>query len=427
MVGSEFFGASVEHGLSAATHEFFDEGGGDAVGAFDDEVGYGFGEGETAGVEGGEFAATFGIGQREFDGLVDAAGASRKGGFELFGSVRGENEEDRGIFTETIHFVEEFVEERFFAGVAHVATVAGDKIDIFHDDDGGLKKAGEGHVFAQKAKLPASDEKGGVLGKLAGEVMDGVGFACAGRAVEKEALFHAEFQAAELGAMTNELGDVAFEESDGLFGENYFVARDAAEFVDADGAGFARVGTFVFEGENLTAVAAPFGDGLLKAGHQLARKVEAGFAGRNRDFDDDAFGAAIVSVGSEKNREGSVADVAEPKGLLEAAGRFGLAEIDFVVLKRSNEDGVIAVGPKLGEFEGFVTPLLVEADEFVGGILGDEVFERFLKIDTGGDGKGARGGGELGNVEAAKMFAEEIPGEGFGFRGGRRFLALFHG
>jgi hypothetical protein len=137
----------------------------------------------------------------------------------------------------------------------HVATVAGDEVNVFHDDDGGLEEAGEGHVFAEDGELFGGDEEGGVFGKLAGEVVDGVGFAGAGGAVEEEAFFHAEVEATEGGAVADEFGDVAFEEGDGLFGEDDFVAFDGAEAVDANGVGFAGVGVATFEGEDFAAVA----------------------------------------------------------------------------------------------------------------------------------------------------------------------------
>lgn len=77
----------MEHRLGRAAHEFFDERGGDAVGAFDDEFGDDVRKFEAARVEAREFSAAFGVGQREFDGLVNAAGASGEGGFELSGRL----------------------------------------------------------------------------------------------------------------------------------------------------------------------------------------------------------------------------------------------------------------------------------------------------------------------------------------------------
>ena len=382
---------------------------------------------EAACVKDGEFAAAFGVGQREFDGLIDAAGASRKGEFELFGAVGGEDEEDGGVFAQAIHFVEEFVEEAFFARAVHVATVAGDEINVFHDDDGGLKEASEGHVFAKDGELFGGDEEGGVFGKLAGEVMDGVGLSGAGRTVKEEAFFHAEFEAAEFGAVPDEFGDVAFEESDGLFGEDDFVAFDGAEAMDANGVGFAGMGVSAFQGENFAAVAAAFGNGFFETGHEFAGESEAGFAGWNGDFNDDAFGATEMSIGSKEDSEGHLIGVAEPESLFEAADGLSVAEIDFLVLKRADQDWMGSLGPEFSEGERVVAPLFVSADDFVRRTFADHSFERFLKIDTRGDGKGAAGGDDLGDVEAAKMFAEQSGCEGFCFGGSSGFLALLHG
>lgn len=316
VVGFEFFGAGLKHALGGAAHEFLDEGGRDAIGAFDDKFGDGVRQFKAASVKDGKFAAALGVGKRELDGLVNAAGAAGEGGFKLFGAVGGEDEENSGVFAQAVHFVEEFVEEAFFAGVAHVAAIAGDKVHVFHDDDGGLEKTGESHVFAKDAEFTAGDKEGGVVGKLAGKVMDSVSFASAGRTVKEEAFFHAEFQAAKFGAMADEFSDVAFQEGDGLFWQDDFIALDGAEFMHTNGVGFAGVGALRFEGENFAPIAAALGDGFLDAGHELAGVVEAGLSGRDGNFHDDAVGPAVAEIGSEQDREGHFRCVTKPESFL---------------------------------------------------------------------------------------------------------------
>lgn len=259
-----------------------------------------------------------------------------------------------------------------------------------------------------------------MFGKLAGEVMNGVSFAGARRTIEKEAFFHAELEAAEFGAVPDEFGDVAFEKSDGLFGEDDLVPFDGAESMDANGIGFARVGAFAFEGENFAAVAAAFGNGFFEPRHELAGEAEAGFARWDGDFDDDSFAAAVMDVGSQEHSKGHFIGMTEPESLFEAADGLGVAEINFLVLKRADEDRMRALGPEFREGERVVSPLFVSADDFVGRAFADHSFKRFLEIDARGHRKGAAGGDDLGNVQATKMFSHQSRCERFGFGFGRR-------
>lgn len=94
------------------------------------------------------------------------------------------------------------------------------------------------------------------------------------------------------------------------------------------------------------------------------------------------------------------------------------AQVHFFVLKWSDEDRMIALGPKFREGESFVAPLFMKANQFIRGVFAAELFEGFLEVNPRGEREIATGGDELGDVETAKMFAEEGRGESFGFGSG---------
>jgi hypothetical protein len=414
-------GLVLQHALGGAAHEFFNEGGGDAVGLSDDVIGDSFIDGNAAGVKRGEFSAACIIGQRKFNRLINAPGTSGQSDFEFLGTIGGEHEENGGIFTETIHFVEEFVEQAFGAGAVHAGTAAGDQIGIFDDEDRGLQKARERKVFFNEADLLGGDEQRGVVGNLAGEIMNSVGLAGAGRAVEEQSFFEAEAKARELFAMPDELGNVAFEQGQGFFRKNDFVTGNAAKFVNANGRGFAGVGAAFLERENASAVRAAFGDDFFRAGHDPAGEGEAILAGRNGDLDADAFRAAVLFLASEQKGKGSCAVAAEPKDLLQAPGWLVVTGVDLLVLERADENGVIFLHPKFGEDERVVPPLLMQTDETALAVLGNQLVESFLEFDLRGHGKSARGGDEFVEAEAGEVAFQG--GENVGLFGVLRFAA----
>ena len=56
------------------------------------------------------------------------------------------------------------------------------------------------------------------------------------------------------------------------------------------------------------------------------------------------FVPAIPFGGADQDREGQSICVRQPQTMLKAPGRQRLSDIDLIMLQRTNEDGIMAVG-----------------------------------------------------------------------------------
>ena len=107
--------AAFEGDLGGAAHQFFQKRCGLPRGSRDDALRDLIGENELARIEAGEFRPAFVIRDGELDRLVDAAGSGCERRFQSFRPVRREDEENLGVDLKAVHFVEQLIEQGFFA------------------------------------------------------------------------------------------------------------------------------------------------------------------------------------------------------------------------------------------------------------------------------------------------------------------------
>jgi len=173
--------------LRQPPHQLFDEGATRPLAAAssldDDRVV----ERQFLAIEAHQLAAAILVRERHFDGLVDAAGATGQGGFQVLRPVGGENEKDVGILLQSIHLVEQPVEHGFLAR-PHVAAVACDQVDVLDHNHRWLQQPCQAHIGAEQADLLGGDNQGRVSRQVRREIAYRMGLARAGRSVKQDAL-----------------------------------------------------------------------------------------------------------------------------------------------------------------------------------------------------------------------------------------------
>ena len=80
-------------------------------------------------------------------------GRDARAGSILLRTVRGQDEEQVRVFGQSVHFVEDPVEQDLLAGAAHLLAIARDEIDILDDEHGRLQQACEREVLRQQSDL----------------------------------------------------------------------------------------------------------------------------------------------------------------------------------------------------------------------------------------------------------------------------------
>jgi hypothetical protein len=122
-------------GLGDAPHQLLDERGADAFGPLRGLAYDGFAERQASAIKLDQLRAADIVRKRHLDRLVDTAGAIRQGALKLLRPVGGEDEQDVRILLQSIHFVEQPVEQRFLAR-SHLVPIARNEIGIrYHDVD----------------------------------------------------------------------------------------------------------------------------------------------------------------------------------------------------------------------------------------------------------------------------------------------------
>ena len=86
-------------------------------------------------------------------------GRDANAALQLFGTVGCQNEQDIRIFLQTIHFVQQLVEQHLLARAVHRRPVSGDQIDIFDDDHARLEQPGQRHVLGEQSNLLGRDQQ----------------------------------------------------------------------------------------------------------------------------------------------------------------------------------------------------------------------------------------------------------------------------
>jgi hypothetical protein len=97
--------------------------------------------------------------QRELDRLIDASRPRRQRRLELVRPIRRQDEHDIGVLAQTVHLVEQPVQQRFLHRPVHVRALARDEIDVLDDHHRGLEKSREPEVFADEPDLLGRDEQ----------------------------------------------------------------------------------------------------------------------------------------------------------------------------------------------------------------------------------------------------------------------------
>ena len=122
-------------------------------------------------------------------------------------------------------------------------------------------------------------EERGVVGELAGKVVNGVRLARPRRSVEKQTLLDWHAKLSELRTLFDEPGDVALEQLQGLGRENQFAAVDSAKLVNSDAASTAGVNIGLHQGDYLAAIRTGTLDKFFEVVKESAGKRSAFFAG----------------------------------------------------------------------------------------------------------------------------------------------------
>jgi hypothetical protein len=87
-----------------------------------------------------------------------------------------------------VHLVEQLVQQNFLADRFHAGPIARDQVGVLDDHDARLKQSRERHVLAEQSHVLGQNEKRRMPLHGAGQLVDRVRLARAGRAVEQHAL-----------------------------------------------------------------------------------------------------------------------------------------------------------------------------------------------------------------------------------------------
>ncbi len=330
--------------LNGAAHQFLDERGADFVGPLDDFRDDLIGEFDAEGIESDEFGAAFGVRVREFDGLVNASRTSREGGFQGFRAIGGKDEQDFGVFFKAVHFIEKFIQEDFLATGVHLLPVAGDEVRILDYDDAMLQEPGERHVLAEQPHLFGSDEQSGVMFQSFCQIVNRVGFACSGRAVEQDSLFRRLAVLSQPGAITDEADDVAFEQFQRRGGEDDLLFFDGPQFVNLNPGGFSGIRVLGhFEGENLSAVGLRFEDRFFEMSEEFLRNPCSIGIIDGSDFELDAGHLTVMASPAEEDDVFAGSLFQEPEAVFQASNRLLISDIEFFVLRRNGKDRIVMI------------------------------------------------------------------------------------
>ena len=81
----------------------------------------------------------------------------------------------------------------------------------------------------------------------AGQVMDGVGFARAGRPIKEQSLFRRQTELLQRRTLLDEVVDIALEQTECFFRQDDFIALNGPQLVDAHRAGASMVSGHRFQ------------------------------------------------------------------------------------------------------------------------------------------------------------------------------------
>jgi hypothetical protein len=102
----------------------------------------------------------------------------------LIWTVRCQNEYYLGVFTQTVHFIEQLVQKHLLAGAPKLCSFSGDQINILDDNDGRLKKTRQFEIVLQKHHLVGCNHQRRMSWKGARQVMQRMCFSSSRRTVE---------------------------------------------------------------------------------------------------------------------------------------------------------------------------------------------------------------------------------------------------
>lgn len=295
--------------------------------------------------------------------MVDTSRPPGESAFKLLGPVGGKDEQDVGIVLQTVHLVEQGVEQRLFARTAHVLAVAGNQVHVLDHDRSRLQQARQGHVLRQQAHLVGRYDEGGMAGEIGGEVANGVRLAGARRAVEQDALARRLSKPSQRLPALDEPDHVAVEKLQGLFRQNDLFARNLRQAMDHHAFGAALVVPFRFERKHLAAVGSRSIDRGLQLGEATVHKGNAILAGRHRDLDAGSGFAAVLAVKGQHDRVMQAAIPVEPQTVVEALYRLPIADVDVLILRSRDGYGELSFLRQRCIGQRLIAMLLVEAEE----------------------------------------------------------------
>jgi hypothetical protein len=191
-------------------------------------------EGDVAGVEPEQAAAGVGVGERDLQGEVDAAGPGGKRRLDEVGPVRREDEQQVGVLLEALHLVEQFEQDAAADAVLHGA-LAGHQVDVLEDDGGGRELARDADGLLDEAQTAAREQDGGAPGHRAQQVGHRQRLAGARRAVEQDAALEVTSGRAQPLGLAGHADRLALEALERAVGQDHRVAGDLGDVVELHG------------------------------------------------------------------------------------------------------------------------------------------------------------------------------------------------
>jgi hypothetical protein len=106
----------------------------------------------------------------------------------------------------------------------------------------------------------------------------------------------------------------------------------------------------------------------------------------------------------------------------QATHRNILADVNFVVLKGTNENCMVPVAGHVGERERFMSVVSVQTNEATWVAIDKKLFKRPLQIDTRGDWKCPASGDDLFEFQRREVLPQQLAREAIGSTKGPKHL-----